>query len=155
RLPALQAEIELWFSSHAPARFVRGGARPLGNFAIERMLDFLADELGLDRLEVRRRNLLSDADMPCEPGIRGVVIDGAGFVEVLESAAGAVSGTGGVGVAAGVESSGIGRPEAARVCLHPDGRISVLVGSTPHGQGHRTVFAQVAAERLGWPLNSV
>ena len=155
RLPALQAEIELWFSSHAPARFVRGGARPLGNFAIERMLDFLADELSLDRLEVRRRNLLSDADLPFEPGVGGVVIDGGGFVEMLESAAAAVSGTGGVGVAAGVESSGIGRPEAARLRIDPDGRISVLVGSTPHGQGHRTVFAQVAAERLGWPLDSV
>ena len=155
RLPALQAEIELWFSSHSPARFVRGGARPLGNFAIERMLDFLADELGLDRLEVRRRNMLSDAELPYEPGIRGVVIDGGGFVEMLESAAAAVSETGGVGVAAAVESSGIGRPEAARTCLDPDGGISVLVGSTPHGQGHRTVFAQVAAERLGWPLESV
>jgi carbon-monoxide dehydrogenase large subunit len=83
------------------------------------------------------------------------VIDGGGFVEMLESAAAAVSGAGGVGVAAGVESSGIGRPEAARLRLDPDGRISVLVGSTPHGQGHRTVFAQVAAERLGWPLDSV
>ena len=155
RLPALQAEIELWFSSHAPARFVRGGARPLGNFAIERMLDFLADELGMDRLEVRRRNMLSDAELPYEPGIRGVVIDGGGFVEMLESAAAAVSETGGVGVAAAVESSGIGRPEAARACLDPDGGISVLVGSTPHGQAHRTVFAQVAAERLGWPLESV
>ena len=155
RLPALRAEIELWFSSHAPARFVRGGARPLGNFAIERMLDFLADELSLDRLEIRRRNMLSDAELPHEPGIRGVVIDGGGFVQMLEAAAAAVSGTDGVGVAAAVESSGIGRPEAARVCLNPDGGISVLIGSTPHGQGHRTVFAQVAAERLGWPLDSV
>lgn len=155
RLPALLAEIELWFSSHTPARFVRGGARPLGNFAIERMLDFLGDELGLDRLEIRRRNLLSDAELPFEPGIMGVVVDGGGFVEMLETAAAAAGGTGGVGVAAAVESSGIGRPEAARACLNPDGRISVVAGSTPHGQGHRTVFAQVAAERLGWPLDSV
>src|SRR5262249_199444 len=50
---------------------------------------------------------------------------------------------------------GIGRPEAARTYLDPDGGISVLVGSTPHGQGHRTVFAQMAAERLCWPLESV
>ncbi|HKF75813.1 MAG TPA: xanthine dehydrogenase family protein molybdopterin-binding subunit [Candidatus Dormibacteraeota bacterium] len=155
RVPALLAEVELWFSSHAPARFVRGGARPLGNFAIERMLDFLADELGIDRLEIRRRNMLSDAELPYEPGISGAVIDGGGFVEMLETAAQAVSGTGGMGVAAAVESSGIGRPQAARAYLDPEGGILVLVGSTPHGQAHRTVFAQVAAERLGWQLESV
>jgi len=61
----------------------------------------------------------------------------------------------GWGVACGIESSGIGRPAGARIALDPDGQVTVKLGSTPHGQGHLTAFAQLAAERLGWPLERV
>ena len=156
RLPALQATVELWYSHRAPSRFIRGGARPLGNFAIERMLDFLADELGLDRLELRLRNTLRDDELPDGSTFAGIVRDGAGYSQMLTDAARAAGEAAGpfegVGVAGGIESSGIGRPQAARAALAADGGATVLIGSTPQGQGHRTAFAQVAAERLGWPV---
>jgi len=60
-----------------------------------------------------------------------------------------------VGVAMGVESTGIGMPEPSRVAIHADGTAVAYVGSTPQGQGHQTFVAQVVADRLGWPIEKV
>jgi carbon-monoxide dehydrogenase large subunit len=108
--------------------------------------------------------------MPYDTGYkrmgRPVVYDGGDYPRLLEAAleAGdydearrqqAQGACIGVGVACCVESAGIQQPEPARVQIQPNGDVHAFVGSTPGGQGHRTVFAQVIAEHLGWPIERV
>lgn len=161
RVPALDVRVDFRLTNTAPARFIRGGGRPVGNLAAERVLDLLADELGIDRVEIRRRNLVRR--LPHQPGLRiagtPVVLDGSDYGSMLDAVVDSLAedkeaGVG-VGVACGVESSGIGFPEPVGMHLSTDGTLSVRLASTPQGQGHETVFAQVAAERFGWPLDRV
>lgn len=163
RLPALRADVEFRCTNTAPARFIRGGARPIGNLAVERAMDALADRLRMDRVEIRRRNLLSPDELPFQHGLhvngRPVVVDGASYPDMLDAVAAAIGGPAepgtGWGVACGIESSGMGRPTSAELSLATDGMLTVKLGSTPQGQGHLTTFAQLAAARLGWPLERV
>ncbi len=167
RQPALQVRYHAVFTHAAPTGTVRGGGRPEGNFAIERMMDALADEVGVSRVEVRRRNLVRPEAMPYPTGLRRgpapMIYDGGDYPRLLETAVGRIGGPAtaapgllsGVGVSFGVESTGFGSGEAARVRLLPDGTAELYLGSTPQGQGHETFAAQVLVERLGWPLDRV
>ena len=170
RLPAFEAESTITYTSTVPTGFIRGGGREIGNFIVERMMDLLASELQLDPAELRRRNLIQPADMPYDTGYkrmgRSVVYDGGDYPRLLESALDAANyrdarqrqAAGahvGVGVACCVESAGIQQPEPATIRIQPDGQVHAYLGSTPGGQGHRTAFAQVVAEHLGWPVDQV
>jgi aerobic carbon-monoxide dehydrogenase large subunit len=166
RLPALGVAVVKRASPAPPAAFIRGGGRPVGNFAIERMVDRLARRLGLDPIEVRRRNLVPAAAMPYETGFPGVTYDGGDFERLLNLVAERVEPSAirerqrrgepvGLGLAMCAESTGMGLPETSRVVVLPDGTARIFVGTTPQGQGHRTFAAQVAAERLGWPYERV
>ncbi|MGH7778074.1 MAG: xanthine dehydrogenase family protein molybdopterin-binding subunit [Candidatus Dormibacterales bacterium] len=166
RLPALQVELINRYSDTPPASFIRGGGRPVGNYAIERMLDRLARRLGLDPFELRRRNLVPPDEMPFQTGLENIVYDGGDYPRLLARAREAIGleeirrrqAAGepvGVGVAMCVESTGIGMAEPSRVVVRPDGTAHVYVGTTPQGQGHRTFATQVAADRLGWPPDRI
>ena len=166
RLHSLDIEVVPRHSDSPPAAFIRGGGRPVGNYAIERMIDRLARRLGLDPIEVRRRNLITPAEMPYQTGFQSVVYDGGDYPRLLELAVKRVDAEAvrnrqrggepvGVGVAMCAESTGVGMPEPSRVAVLPDGTVRVFVGSTPQGQGHQTFVAQVAADRLGWPIDRV
>jgi carbon-monoxide dehydrogenase large subunit len=171
RLPALDARAELVYTNAVPTGFIRGGGREIGNFIIERLMDRLADQLHLDPAELRRRNLIAPSEMPYDigykrMGTRSISYDGGDYPRLLESALEAVGYQDarrqqaqgariGVGVACCVESAGIQQPEPATVLVQPGGDVHAFVGSTPGGQGHRTVFAQVVAEHLGWPIERV
>ncbi|HKF74980.1 MAG TPA: xanthine dehydrogenase family protein molybdopterin-binding subunit [Candidatus Dormibacteraeota bacterium] len=168
RLPALRVEVRPVYTNSAPTGFIRGGGREVGNFAIERLLDRLADRLGLPRAQVRERNLLRPEDMPYETGLRfgpaSVHYDlgdvPAMLRRVRELAGGERLGrsgsvTRGLGIACYAESTGFGTQEPARLRLEPDGTVTVMVGSTPQGQGHETMVAQVVADRLGWPAERI
>jgi len=160
RIPAYRAEIDLVYTNAVPAGFVRGGGREVGNFAIERTMDRIAARLDLDGVEVRRRNLISSAEMPYTTGLPGVVYDGGDYAALLDVVASAVDQERvdtrlGVGIALSVERTGIGAGEEAHVIVHPDGSVLARLGSTPGGQGHETTFAQVVATSLGWPLAKV
>jgi carbon-monoxide dehydrogenase large subunit len=169
-LPALHVDAEIVYTNTAPTGFIRGGGRPLGNYGMERILDRLALTLGISPVELRRRNLIQPEQIPYTTGYpagkRGIVYDGGDFprllalaietlgdVPSLERAAG--DRLFGVGVACCVESSGFGRGEPARLQLDQDGTLQLYVGSTPQGQGHQTMAAQVAADRLGWPIEKI
>jgi CO/xanthine dehydrogenase Mo-binding subunit len=170
RLPALDAEVRQVYTNAVPSGFIRGGGREVGNFAIERMLDLLARELGLSPVDVRRRNLVRPDEMPHDTryprGDATIVYDGGDYPRLLDTALQAI-GHGdvrrrqaagervGLGVACCVESTGIGLAEPARVVVTPAGEATAFVGSTPQGQGHRTSLAQVVAERLAWPLDRI
>ncbi|MGH7762022.1 MAG: xanthine dehydrogenase family protein molybdopterin-binding subunit [Candidatus Dormibacteraceae bacterium] len=164
--PSIQVEVAPRHSNTAPAAFIRGGGRPVGNFAIERMVDRLARRLGVDPIELRRRNLITPQQMPYDTGLASIVYDGGDFPRLLDLAverAGAAQVRErqkagepvGVGVAMCVESTGIGMAEPSRVAILPDGTARVFTGSTPQGQGHHTFVAQVVADRLGWPIERI
>jgi carbon-monoxide dehydrogenase large subunit len=170
-LPALDAESTLVYTNAVPTGFIRGGGREVGNFIVERLMDRLAVRLGLDPAELRRRNLIGPRQMPHTTGYkrmgtRPVVYDGGDYPQLLDSALDAVGYADarrrqaageriGVGVACCVESAGIQQPEPATIRVQPNGDVHAYLGSTPGGQGHRTVFAQVIAEHLGWPVARV
>ena len=166
RMPNLDIEVQPRHSDTPPVVFIRGGGRPVGNFAIDRMIDRLARRLGIDPIELRRRNLIQPSDMPFATGLGPIVYDGGDYPRLLDLAverAGAAAVRErqrageplGVGVAMCVESTGIGLAEPTRVAILPDGTARVFTGATPQGQGHRTFLAQVAADRLGWPIDRI
>jgi aerobic carbon-monoxide dehydrogenase large subunit len=166
RMPAFEVEVAPRFSDTPPTAFIRGGGRPVGNFGIERMIDRLARRLGLDPIELRRRNLIQPAEMPYATGLNDIVYDGGDYPRLLELATERADANSirdrqragepvGIGVAMCVESTGIGMPEPSRVAVRADGTVVVFVGSTPQGQGHQTFVAQVVADRLGWPIEKV
>jgi carbon-monoxide dehydrogenase large subunit len=167
-LPAMEVQALLVYTNTVPTGFIRGGGRPLGNYAIERVMDRLARKLDLDPAELRRRNLIQPSQIPYTTGLpggrHGTVYDSGDYPRLLELAIeklGPRPGKAhdgrlvGVGVACCVESTGFGRGEPAKVRLEKDGIARVFVGSTPQGQGHETMAAVVAADRLGWPLDRV
>jgi aerobic carbon-monoxide dehydrogenase large subunit len=166
RLPALEIEVQPRYSDSPPVAYIRGGGRPVGNFVIERMMDRLARRLGLDPIDVRRRNLILPSEMPYTTGLGPIIYDGGDYPRLLELAVERIGVAAvrerqragepvGVGVAMCVESTGIGQAEPSRVAVLPDGTARVFVGSTPQGQGHQTFVAQVVADRLGWPIERV
>jgi carbon-monoxide dehydrogenase large subunit len=171
RLPALDAHSTVIYTNTVPTGFIRGGGREVGNFIIERLMDRLAAAVRLDPVEVRRRNLIQPELMPYTTGYlrmgsRPVTYDGGDYPALLKAAVDAIDYGGarqrqaegahlGIGIACCVESAGIQQVEPAVLRIQPDGEVSVFVGSTPGGQGHRTVFAQVVADQLGWPVERV
>ena len=165
RLPALSVEARVAHTTTVPGGFIRGGGREVGNFAMERMMDRLAGAAGLSREEVRRRNLVQPDQMPYATGLAGVVYDGGDYPRLLALVEDALAGTKierradgqlvGRSLVCCVESSGAGANEPARAHLDRSGNAVLYVGSTPQGQGHLTMAAQMFAERLGWPLDRI
>jgi aerobic carbon-monoxide dehydrogenase large subunit len=168
-LPAMQVEAQLVYTNAVPSGFIRGGGRPLGNYAIERLMDRLARALDMSPAELRRRNLVQPEQIPFTTGYpagrRGLVYDSGDYPRLLDLALeklGEVPADGsvdgrliGVGLACCVESTGFGGHEPARLRVNKDGSAELFVGSTPQGQGHQTMAAQVAADRLGWPIEKI
>jgi carbon-monoxide dehydrogenase large subunit len=170
RLPAMHVTVDVVYTNTAPTGFIRGGGREVGNFAIERLIDRLARELGVDPVEVRRRNLVPPSAMPYETGYRtprvNAVFDGGDYPAMLDQAWAAVGGDSfraerhdgsaqGLGFACFTESTGIGEPEHARLAMDPAGKVTLFVGTTPQGQGHETAASLVAGEHLGWPIEMI
>jgi carbon-monoxide dehydrogenase large subunit len=171
-LPAMSVSSDLVFTNAAPTGYIRGGGRPLGNFAIERLIDQLAVKLRLDPAEIRRRNLIQPDQMPYDTGYpaggRTVVYDSGDYPRLLRVA---LESSGyekarqsppkfenklfGIGLACYVESTGWGGNEPARIRLERDGKARLWIGSSPGGHSHLTVAAQVLADRLGWPLDQI
>jgi carbon-monoxide dehydrogenase large subunit len=174
RMPNLEITCDVVLTNTVPTGPYRGAGRPEGTYVTERVLDRAADALGMDRIEIRRRNLLRPEDMPYDTGIqreRGTVTYDsgdypAGFEQVLREigydgfrarqAAERERGVYlGIGVVNSVEMSGIGIGEKARVRVEANGEVTVVVAVTEMGQGHATPYAQIAAARLGVPIERV
>ncbi|MGH8835257.1 MAG: aerobic carbon-monoxide dehydrogenase large subunit [Actinomycetes bacterium] len=153
----------------------RGAGRPQGAFAMERTMDAIADYLGLDRTEVRARNLIQPDEMPYDHGLifqdgRPLIYDSGDYpallakvkklvgwdeFEAFRAQARAEGRKVGIGIGCYVEGTGVGPYEGAHVLVEPSGRVRVATGLTSQGQGHQTVFAQIAADELGVDVDSV
>jgi carbon-monoxide dehydrogenase large subunit len=168
RVPAARLRIRAHTSNSLPAVPYRGAGRPEAHHAIERLLDIAARRLGLDRAEIRRRNLVTRAELPYRNPM-GLAIDGVDFPRYLERAlerarwadfpnrkaeSAARGRLRGIGVAAYVESP-VGAPmERVVLDLKPD-RLEIVAGTQSTGQGHETAFAQVVADKLGVPFEKL
>ncbi len=175
-IPSYYSEFTAIFTNKTIVTPVRGAGRQHGVFVIERLLDFAARELGLDRVEIRRRNLLRPEQFPhnheiifqdsaplvydsgnYEPALDEAlrIIDYKGFVRDEQPRLRAAGRHVGIGVVCYVEGTGIGPYEGARVTVEPSGRVRVATGVGTQGQGHFTVFAQIVAEVLGVDVEQV
>ena len=168
-IPAATLRSRAVFTTTAPTNPYRSSGRPEVNFALERLVDTAAKELGLDRIELRRRNLVRPEAMPYRNAV-GMLYD-SGTYEANMDLAMKIADWGGFetrrkttaargrllgrGLSNYVESS-IGSPrERAEITVSPAGRVKVVIGTQPSGQGHETSFAQVVAELLAVPFEAV
>jgi len=175
RIPAADIEGTVYYTNKAHFAPYRGAGRPEAVFAMDRLLDVAARELGLDPAELRRRNLVTPAEMPYDTGImardghhhvydsgdypaclaKALELVGYGALRREQPALWARGVYRGVGLSAYVESTGSGPFEGAVVGLDADGHVWVYTGACSQGQGMETVFAQVCAEQLGVSVDQV
>jgi len=175
RIPHFAVECRGVVTNKTPSAPYRGAGRPETVFAMDRIVDCLAREIGLDPAELRRRNYLTAADLPYELDIpyrdgNRLVYDSGDFRADLEAALAAVDYDAcrreqaelrargiyrGIGISGYVEGTAIGPYEGATVKMDASGRAVVATGAASQGQGHETSFAQVAADALGIPLDWV
>ncbi|MGC2715187.1 MAG: xanthine dehydrogenase family protein molybdopterin-binding subunit, partial [Pseudolabrys sp.] len=157
------------FTNTVPTQAYRSSGRPEVTFAIERLIDIAARKLGIDRVTLRRRNLVRPKSMPYRNAV-GMRYDSGRYEDNMEIAMRLADWDGfksrrreakkrgkllGLGLANYVESS-IGAPkEQTRINVRPDGRVDVVIGTQPAGQGHETSFAQVIADLIAVPIESV
>jgi carbon-monoxide dehydrogenase large subunit len=170
RVPAYDSEFRAVFTNKTIVTPYRGAGRQHGVFVIERLMDLAARELGLDRIEIRRRNFLRPDEFPhdhviiyqdfsplyydsgnYEP-VMAQTLERIGYERFLREEQPRLRAEGktvGIGVVSYVEGTGIGPFEGARVQIQTSGKVTVVTGVGTQGQGHFTVLAQIAAEQLG------
>ncbi len=168
-IPAATLRARAVFTNTMPTNAYRSSGRPEVNYAIERLIDKAADEIGFDRVELRRRNLVSSSAMPYTNAV-GAQYDSGTYAANMSLAMRIADWDGfparraaaiargrrlGRSITPYVESS-IGSPrERADIAVGADGRVGVVIGTQPSGQGHETSFAQVAADLLGVAFDHV
>jgi len=176
RVPHLRVEAHAMVSNKTPTGTFRGPGRFEGAFFCERLLDLAARDLGLDRLDIRRRNLLTAAEMPSrlppivpDDGLGKTQRDSGdytrtfdrciaefGWAEKVRLNGRLIDGRyHGVGASCFIEGGGSGPREHARMTVETDGTVTVYVGSSAVGQGIETVMGQIAADALHVPMSRV
>ena len=174
RVPAYRGRVRVVLTNKTPCGTYRAPGRYEGAIAREQLLDVAAGRLGVDRIELRRRNLLRPADLPHHRAMTtlgtDVVLDTGDYPALLAAAAAEAERLGyhdqaradahtarrrGLGVAVFLEKSGLGPRDTADVAVSEAGSVRVFSGGTSLGQGIETVLAQIAADALGVDLRAV
>ena len=165
RIPAVSLRVQAVSTNTVPAVPYRGAGRPEAHHVIERLLDLAARQLQIDRAEIRRRNLVRKSDLPYRTPM-GLVVDAADFAGYMERALEAADYAGfaprrrnarrprGIGIANYVESP-VGAARERIELQVANGAIEIIAGTQSSGQGHETVFAQVAADQLELPMEKI
>ncbi|MDX2155714.1 MAG: xanthine dehydrogenase family protein molybdopterin-binding subunit [Hyphomicrobiaceae bacterium] len=167
--PAIFARVTSVFTNTGPTGAVRGAGRPEATSLIEQIIEKAARETGIDRVELRRRNIIPPSAMPFQTPLTYnydcgefernmdqalIMIDAAGFA--ARRAAAAASGRLlGLGIANTIEQSAGGNDEGGEIRFDRQGHAMVLMGTHSHGQGHETVFKQLVSERLGLDFDEI
>ena len=176
QVPHYDSEFKAVFTNRPTVTPVRGAGRQHGVFVMERLLDLAARELGMDRVEIRRRNYIPADAFPYDHEIlfqdfRPLVYDSGDYPAALEKAVELIGYADfvaeeqprlraegrhvGIGVVSYIEGTGIGPYEGARVTVEPSGVVRVATGVGTQGQGHFTTFAQLVADQLGVDVSQV
>jgi carbon-monoxide dehydrogenase large subunit len=163
RTPAVFADVTAVYTNTNPMRAYRGNGRPEAAYVIERMVDLAADELGIDPIELRRRNLIPPDAMPFKSGLT-FTYDCGEFEKGLDMALDLADFAGfaerraqsrrrrrlrGFGISNSIERAAAGGFEAAEIRFDRTGTVTLLTGSITQGQGHETVYKQLLCDRLG------
>src|SRR3989442_766880 len=177
RIPAARYELTSVFTNAMATAPYRGAGRPEATYLLERTMDAIARSCGLDPAEVRRRNLIRPEEFPYRAP-SGLVYDSGQYEAALDPARATVDYTPflelqrrarddgrhlGIGVSTFMATAGLGTSkttpipgwESATVRVETSGKITVLTGTSPHGQGLETAFAQIVADRLGVAMDDV
>ena len=181
-IPALKEDVYGIYTNGVPVEAYRGAGRPEATFMLERLVDLFADKLGMDPVDVRRKNFIPkfddghnvitglSYDSGDYPAGLTTLLDHVGYTELrAEQAEGRKNGRCiGIGIASYVEICGLGPSqvagaigfqgglwESAIVRFHPTGKVHVFIGASPHGQGEETTFAQIVADEIGVDANDV
>ena len=163
RTPAVHADVTAVYTNTNPMRAYRGNGRPEAAYVIERMVDIAADELGVDPIELRRRNMIPREAMPFKSGLT-FTYDCGEFEKSLDMALDLADFAGfedrraqarrrgrlrGFGISNTIERAAAGGFEAAEIRFDRTGTVTLLSGSITQGQGHETVYKQLLCDRLG------
>jgi carbon-monoxide dehydrogenase large subunit len=174
-IPAMGAKLDVVYTNKCATSPVRGAGRPQAVFAMERILDKAARAVGMDRAELRWRNLIQPEQMPYDagfiyrdgsplrydsgdyPACQNAALERANYASFAARKAEARRQGRfiGIGMASFVEGTGMGPFEGATVRVQANGRVVVITGASPQGQGHKTTFAQICAEQLNVPLETI
>jgi aerobic carbon-monoxide dehydrogenase large subunit len=181
RVPAIHCRVRAAYTHTVPVEAYRGAGRPEGIYVVERLLENAARELGIDVVEIRRRNMLKTADFPYKTAL-GVTYDSANPHGLLDKVlqltnyaalrreqaerrlrgelvglgfAGFVDCCGAPSKAAKAIGRRIGGYDTMQIRIHPSGKVTLYCGTHSHGQGHETSFCQIAADQLGIPIEDV
>ncbi len=180
--PKICAGVKAVFTNTVPVDAYRGAGRPEATFLLERIVEQAARKLGVDRVELRRKNFIAPDAFPYQTPV-ALQYDSGDYHSSLEKALAMSDWEGfaarkkesaangklrGIGISTYIEACGIapsavvgslgaraGLFEAATVRVHPTGSVTVFTGSHSHGQGHETTFAQIVAEKLGLPMENI
>jgi carbon-monoxide dehydrogenase large subunit len=182
RTPVIYAEVKAVFTNTVPVDAYRGAGRPEATFLLERLVDVAAAEMGMDRIELRRRNFIKPDMFPYQTPV-ALQYDSGNYDATLDAALKAADWAGfearraeaakrgklrGIGCSTYLEACGIapshvvgqlgaraGLYEVANIRVHPTGSVTVFTGTHSHGQGHETTFAQLVSDRLGVPVANI
>ena len=180
--PVIYAEVKAVFTNTVPVDAYRGAGRPEAAYLLERLMDVIAYDTGIDRVELRRKNFIPRDAFPYQTPV-ALQYDSGDYQTTLRVAMEAADWNGfparraeaakrgrlrGIGMSTYVEACGIapskvagalgaraGLYEVAEVRVHPTGSVTVFTGTHSHGQGHETTFAQLVADQLGVPFDQV
>jgi carbon-monoxide dehydrogenase large subunit len=180
--PAIHCEVKVVFTNTVPVDAYRGAGRPEATFVLERLVDVAASDMGIDKVAIRRRNMIPKEAYPYQTPVM-VEYDSGDPKGCLEKALEVADWKGfgkrkaessrngklrGIGLSTYVEACGLapsriagrlgargGLYESATVRVHPTGHVTVLIGTHSHGQGHETTFAQIVCEKLGVPFDNI
>jgi carbon-monoxide dehydrogenase large subunit len=167
--PAIHVAVQGVFTNTVPVDAYRGAGRPEAAYAVERLVDHAARQLGLAPDELRRRNFIRPDAMPHMTPL-GLNYDSGDFARNMDQALAAADAAGfparraqsrahgryrGLGHAVYIEQSGFPPDEFAELRFDPSATLTLLMGTQSSGQGHQTAYAQLAAEKLGLPLDKI
>ncbi|WP_158744603.1 xanthine dehydrogenase family protein molybdopterin-binding subunit [Acidisphaera sp. L21] len=169
RTPLVEVASINVFTNTTPVGAYRGAGRPEGNYYMERLVDTAAKEMGIDRVELRRRNHIQPDQMPYRSPSE-MVYDSGDFPALLEDALGAADWDGfasrkaesrrrgklrGIGIGHYLEVTAPAGKEMGGIIFDEDGGVTIVTGTLDYGQGHASPFAQVLSDRLGVPFDKV
>jgi aerobic carbon-monoxide dehydrogenase large subunit len=169
RTPLLEVSTKCVFTNTTHVSAYRGAGRPEGNYYMERLIDFAADEMEMDRLELRRRNYVKPRELPRKMA-SGSVYDSGDFPAVLRHALEVADAKGfarrkresrrhgklrGLGIGSFLECTAPPSKEMGGIRFETDGTVTIITGTLDYGQGHAAPFAQVLSEKLGIPFDRI